>query len=91
MAASSILPYELYTDAPGVLFNKSEWEQANAAHPAGFDFGPLPEGWPKKIESSFVWDGKDLERNPEKFIRTLTDDEILEVDAALQVGVTRSG
>ena len=83
--AASILPYELYTDAPGILFTKPEWEKANAAHPAGFDFGPLPEGWPKKIESLFVWDGKDLEANPEKFMRILNGDEIVEVDTALHV------
>lgn len=83
--AASVLPYELYSDAPGTLFNKPEWEAANAAHPAGFDFGPLPEGWPKKIESDFVWDGKDFEAHPEKFLRVLNDDEIAELDVALKV------
>jgi hypothetical protein len=32
-----------------------------------------------------VWDGKDLEAHPEKFIRVLNADEIAEVDAALKV------
>lgn len=85
MAAAKVLPYELYSDAPGTLFNKPEWEKANAAHPENYDFGPLPEGWPKKIEGPLVWDGKDLEAHPEKFIKVLETDEILEIDAALRV------
>jgi len=84
MAATEVLPYELYSDAPGILFNKPEWEQANASHPKDFDFGPLPEGWPKKIEGTLVWDGKDLEAHPEKFIRVLKVEEILEIDDALK-------
>jgi len=42
----------------------------------------MPEGWPKKIEESLVWDGKELELHPEKYIKVLTEDEILEVGAA---------
>ncbi|KAF7554086.1 hypothetical protein G7Z17_g3146 [Cylindrodendrum hubeiense] len=45
-----ILPYELYSDAPGILLNKPEWEAANAAHPASFDFGLPPRNWPTKFQ-----------------------------------------
>lgn len=85
MAAAGVLPYELYSDAPGTLLNKPEWETANAAHPQNFDFGGVPEGWPKKIEGPLVRDGKDLEAHPEKFIRALSAEEIEEVDTALKV------
>ncbi|KAF4626885.1 hypothetical protein G7Y89_g11270 [Cudoniella acicularis] len=84
MAAAGVLPYELYSDAPGFLFNKVEWEKANASHSQEADFGKVPEGWPKKIEGPLVWDGKDLEAHPETFIRVLSSDEIVEVDAALK-------
>jgi hypothetical protein len=85
MAASDLLPYELYSDAPGTLFNKPEWEKAHGSHPKGTDFGDVPAGWPKKIEGPLVWDGKDLEAHPEKFIRVVSADEVAEVDAALKV------
>lgn len=60
MATTAVLPYELYTDAPGTLFVKREWEEADAAHPSQFDFGDVPEGWPKKLTGPLVWDGKQL-------------------------------
>lgn len=64
MAATDPLgPYDQWTDAPGVLFNKSEWEAANASHPETFDFGSLPEGWPTELTGPLVWTGDDLERN----------------------------
>ncbi|TVY68927.1 hypothetical protein LSUE1_G004833 [Lachnellula suecica] len=34
-----------------------------------------------------VWDGKDLEAHPEEFIRTLSAEEIVEVDAALEINI----
>lgn len=61
MAATQIPPCELWSDAPGTLLNKYEWEAANAAHPAGTNFGGIPEGWPRKIEGPLVWEGEDLE------------------------------
>lgn len=85
MASAGVLPYELYSPAPGTLFNKPEWERANGAHPEGTDFGEVPQGWPKKIEGPLVWDGKDLEAHPEKFILFLNTEDIAEVDAALKV------
>jgi hypothetical protein len=63
MAAAAILPYELYSDAPGILLNKPEWEQANAAHPQSFDFGSIPAGWPAKFTGPEVWTGDYLESN----------------------------
>lgn len=63
MAAVTILPYELYSDAPGVLFNKPEWDDANAAHPSPFDFGPLPSGWPSELQGPQVWTGEHLRNN----------------------------
>ena len=85
MTTAQIPPYELWSDCPGTLLNKPEWEAANAAHATGTNFGDVPEGWPKIIEGPYVWDGKDLEAYPEKFIRVLTEAEIEEVDAALKV------
>ncbi|TVY26050.1 Taurine hydroxylase-like protein, partial [Lachnellula hyalina] len=82
MATTAVLPYELYTDAPGTLFVKREWEEANAAHPSPFDFGDVPEGWPKKLTGPLVWDGKHLNDHPEKYIYNLTSAEIAEIDAA---------
>ncbi|TVY35889.1 Taurine hydroxylase-like protein [Lachnellula occidentalis] len=88
MATTAVLPYELYTDAPGTLFMKREWEEANAAHPHHFDFGDVPEGWPKRLTGPLVWDGKDLNahRNytliAEKYIHVLTSTEIAEIGAA---------
>ena len=84
-AVQQVLPYDLYSDAPGVLLNKPEWEQANSAHIPDTDFGDLPEGWPKRIQGPLVWDGKDLENHPERFIRVLSPDEIVEIAAALKV------
>lgn len=63
MAAADILPYELYSDAPGFLLNKPEWEAANAAHPSSFDFGSGPSGWPAKFTGSNVWTGDYLKSN----------------------------
>ncbi|TVY37215.1 Taurine hydroxylase-like protein [Lachnellula subtilissima] len=82
MATTAVLPYELYTDAPGTLFVKREWEAANAAHPSLFDFGDVPEGWPKKLTGPLVWDGKHLNAHPEKYLYVLTSAEIAEIDAA---------
>ncbi|TVY50738.1 Taurine hydroxylase-like protein SAT17 [Lachnellula cervina] len=83
MATTAVLPYELYTDAPGTLFVKREWEEANAAHPSQFDFGDVPEGWPKKLTGPLVWDGKQLNAHlAEKYIHVLTSAEIAEIDAA---------
>jgi hypothetical protein len=59
MAAAEILPYELYSDAPGTLFVKHEWEEVNA-DPSGFNFGDVPKGWPKKFSGPLVRDGRDL-------------------------------
>lgn len=50
MATVQIPPYELWSDCPGTLLNKYEWEAADAAHAAGTDFGDIPDGWPKKLE-----------------------------------------
>jgi hypothetical protein len=61
MAATEVLPYEFYSDAPGVLLVKHEWEAANAAHPKSFDFGNIPEGWPEKLSGPLVWDGKEFQ------------------------------
>lgn len=63
MAATAIQPYELYSDAPGFLLNKPEWEEANAAHPETFDFGKQPRGWPVKFTGPDVWTGDYLEKN----------------------------
>ncbi|EFX00080.1 taurine catabolism dioxygenase family protein [Grosmannia clavigera kw1407] len=79
---TEVLPYELYSDAPGTLFVKHEWEEANAAHPAGHDFGDVPAGWPKRLEGPLAWDGKDLQVHPEKFVTVLTAGQIAEIDAA---------
>lgn len=65
MAAATVLPYEQYTDAPGTLFNKSEWDEANASHAESFDFGDVPKGWPERLEGPLVWDGKDLANHRE--------------------------
>jgi len=48
MAAAEVISYELYSNAPGTLLNKPEWETANASHPQGTNFRDIPEGWPKK-------------------------------------------
>ncbi|ETS86534.1 hypothetical protein PFICI_00362 [Pestalotiopsis fici W106-1] len=84
MAVATPIPYELYSDAPGVLFNKPEWEAANAAHPTDFDFGSVPKGWPTELKGPQVWTGSYLNQNPDLFIRKITLAEIAEVDAAIQ-------
>lgn len=61
MGSLDVLPYELYSDAPGTLFVKHEWEAADAAHAPGHYFGDVPKGWPKKLTGPQVWEGKDLE------------------------------
>jgi hypothetical protein len=63
MTAATIAPYELWSDAPGFLFNKPEWEAADASHGSSFDFGKVPEGWPTKIEGPLVWSGDDLRQD----------------------------
>lgn len=63
MAAETILPYELYSDAPGILFNKSEWDAAHGAHPIDFDFGTVPKGWPTALNGPPAWTGDYLSQN----------------------------
>jgi hypothetical protein len=63
--AATVLPYELYSDSPGTLFVKHEWEAANAAHPPDSDFGDVPAGWPKKLQGPLVWDGAYLDAHRE--------------------------
>lgn len=60
MAAADLLPYALYTDAPGVLFIKPEWEAANASHAPDTDFGTVPYGWPAHLDGRRVWSGAEL-------------------------------
>ncbi|VUC27854.1 unnamed protein product [Clonostachys rosea] len=85
MTAATIQPYELYSDAPGFLLNKPEWEQANAAHPETFDFGSPPRGWPVKFTGPDVWTSDYLEQNPNLYIKILSEDEINEIDSAIKV------
>ncbi|KAH8649149.1 taurine catabolism dioxygenase family protein [Xylariales sp. PMI_506] len=84
MAAAEILPYNLYSDAPGFLLNKPEWDAANSAHDAGFDFGSVPSGWPTEFQGPHVWTGEYLKSNPDLYIRVLAEDEIEEIDAAIK-------
>lgn len=63
MANATPIPYELYSDAPGILFNKPEWEAANEAHPSDFDFGSVPKGWPTELKGPQVWTGSYLNQN----------------------------
>ncbi|CAH0044607.1 unnamed protein product [Clonostachys solani] len=84
MAAATIQPYELYSDAPGFLLNKPEWEEADAAHPETFDFGKQPQGWPVKFTGPDVWTGDHLEKHPDLYIKTLTQGEIGEIDSAIK-------
>uniref|UniRef100_A0A8H7K4A2 TauD/TfdA-like domain-containing protein n=1 Tax=Bionectria ochroleuca TaxID=29856 RepID=A0A8H7K4A2_BIOOC len=84
MTAATIQPYELYSDAPGFLLNKPEWEEANAAHPETFDFGKQPQGWPVKFTGPDVWTGDYLEKNSDLYIKILSHGEISEIDSAIK-------
>ncbi|KAH8203492.1 hypothetical protein TruAng_002363 [Truncatella angustata] len=85
MEVETIIPYELYSDAPGILFNKPEWDAAHAAHPHDFDFGSVPKGWRTELKGPQVWTGEYLSQNPHLYIREITSVEIAEVDAAIQL------
>ncbi|KAF1809132.1 taurine catabolism dioxygenase family protein [Eremomyces bilateralis CBS 781.70] len=85
MATVDTLPsYDLWSDAPGYLLNKPEWEAANASHPASFSFGDVPKGWPSQITGPSVWTGDDLRRNPDSYLRILKEEEIEEIDTAIK-------
>ncbi|KAF7538363.1 hypothetical protein G7054_g2984 [Neopestalotiopsis clavispora] len=79
MAATTPLPYELYSDAPGILFNKPEWDAANAAHPRGTDFGSVPKGWPTELKGPQVWTGSYLSQNRRR--HTHNDYDLARTDA----------
>ncbi|KAJ5899908.1 hypothetical protein N7495_004652 [Penicillium taxi] len=82
--AADVLPYDLYSDAPGILLNKPEWEEANAAHPSDFNFGSTPKGWPSKFTGPEVWTGEYLEQNPDLYIKHLSEAEIADIDNAIK-------
>lgn len=97
---ANITPYELYSDAPGFLLNKPEWEAAHSAHGSAKDFGTIPQGWPKRLDGPQVWTGKDLlehcmcidpYRRPglieiaEQYLTKLSAEQVQEIHAALQV------
>ncbi|KAH7140285.1 taurine catabolism dioxygenase family protein [Dactylonectria estremocensis] len=86
--SAKILPYELYSDAPGILLNKPEWDEANAAHAESFDFGSPPRDWPTKFTGPEVWTGDYLEKNPNLYIRVLAQPEIEEIDTAIKTWKT---
>ncbi|CAH0025836.1 unnamed protein product [Clonostachys rhizophaga] len=90
MATATIQPYELYSDAPGFLLNKPEWEEANAAHPGTFDFGKPPQGWPTQFTGPDVWTGDYLEKNPDLYIKILSHGEISEIDSAIKASLVAS-
>jgi hypothetical protein len=79
MATATPLPYELYSDAPGILLNKPEWDAANAAHPRGTDFGSVPKGWPTELEGPQVWTGSYLSQNRRR--HAYTDCDLARTDA----------
>ncbi|KAF5502598.1 Taurine hydroxylase-like protein SAT17 [Colletotrichum aenigma] len=81
---ADIIPYELYSDAPGFLLNKLEWEKANAAHPETSSFGSVPKGWPSQFSGPRTWTGQYLEQHPEKHIKHLSQEHINEIDAAIK-------
>lgn len=43
----------------------------------------LPEGFPQKLDSPLVWDGKDVEQRDD-WIYQLSDDQLNEIDSALK-------
>ena len=43
----------------------------------------LPEGFPKQLESDFVWEGKDLE-GKYQYVYELTEDQVAEVEDGLR-------
>lgn len=43
----------------------------------------LPVGFPQKLESSLVWEGKDIEKRAD-WIYQLSDSQLDEIDAALK-------
>ncbi|KAK1854845.1 taurine catabolism dioxygenase family protein [Colletotrichum chrysophilum] len=81
---ADIIPYELYSDAPGFLLNKLEWEKADAAHPETSSFGSIPKGWPSQFAGPQTWTGQYLEQHPEKYIKHLSQEHIDEIDAAIK-------
>ncbi|KAF3801463.1 hypothetical protein GCG54_00014677 [Colletotrichum gloeosporioides] len=81
---ADIIPYELYSDAPGFLLNKPEWEKANAAHPETSSFGSVPKGWPSQFSGPQTWTGQYLEQHPERYIKHLSQEHIDEIDAAIK-------
>ncbi|KAF4903838.1 Taurine hydroxylase-like protein SAT17 [Colletotrichum viniferum] len=82
--AADIIPYELYSDAPGFLLNKLEWEKANAAHPETSSFGSVPKGWPSQLSGPRTWTGQYLEQHLENYTKHLSQEHINEIDAAIK-------
>ncbi|KII87271.1 hypothetical protein PLICRDRAFT_177042 [Plicaturopsis crispa FD-325 SS-3] len=48
---------------------------------------PLPAGFPEKAEGPAVWDGKELQNQPERWLYTFTDADNAEIDAAVKAFV----
>jgi hypothetical protein len=43
----------------------------------------LPDGFPKQLSGPKIWEGKDFEGKEEEWVYTLTEDELNEVDEAI--------
>jgi hypothetical protein len=65
--------------------DREKWEERTAqrlADDPSLPLTPLPEGFPKKVESPLVWEGKDW-KNEAQWVFTLTEGHLAEINSAV--------
>ncbi|KAJ3116550.1 hypothetical protein HK100_001036, partial [Physocladia obscura] len=63
--------------------NRHDWVERQFKNAPLHRGEKLPEGFPEAIDSPSVWDGFDIQNNPEKWLHYLTDEQNAALKAAL--------
>ena len=65
--------------------NRQQWQhrtEGRLVEDPSLPLTPLPDGYPKKLSSPLVWEGKDWQ-NEEQWVYSLTPMHLEEIDAAV--------
>lgn len=66
--------------------NRDKWQKRTAqrlAETPSLLSMPLPDGFPKKLQSTLVWEGKDW-KNEAQWVYSLTSEQLKEIDDAVK-------